>query len=44
MTAEASGRCQREALLQELQSWAGPLPASHLQHLGQVSEQWEGQE
>nr|XP_025847730.1 adenine DNA glycosylase isoform X2 [Vulpes vulpes] len=36
VTAEASGRCQREALLQELQSWAGPLPASHLQHLGQA--------
>uniref|UniRef100_A0A673U0D0 Adenine DNA glycosylase n=1 Tax=Suricata suricatta TaxID=37032 RepID=A0A673U0D0_SURSU len=36
VTAEPSGRCPREALLQELQSWAGPLPATHLQHLGQV--------
>ncbi|XP_060478321.2 adenine DNA glycosylase isoform X2 [Panthera onca] len=37
VTAEPSGQCQREALLRELQSWAGPLPATHLQHLGQVA-------
>ncbi|XP_047725843.1 adenine DNA glycosylase isoform X4 [Prionailurus viverrinus] len=36
VTVEPSGQCQREALLRELQSWAGPLPATHLQHLGQV--------
>ncbi|XP_039110723.1 adenine DNA glycosylase isoform X3 [Hyaena hyaena] len=36
VAAEPSGQCQREALLQELQSWAGPLPATHLQHVGQV--------
>uniref|UniRef100_A0A667GIN0 Adenine DNA glycosylase n=1 Tax=Lynx canadensis TaxID=61383 RepID=A0A667GIN0_LYNCA len=36
VTAEPSGQCQREALLRELQSWVGPLPATHLQHLGQV--------
>lgn len=43
MTVAPSGQCQRKALLQELRSWAGPLPASRLQHLGQVSEQWRGQ-
>ncbi|XP_053069262.1 adenine DNA glycosylase isoform X6 [Acinonyx jubatus] len=36
VTAEPSGQCQREALLRELQSWVGPLPATHLQHFGQV--------
>nr|XP_019604934.1 PREDICTED: adenine DNA glycosylase isoform X4 [Rhinolophus sinicus] len=36
VTAAPSGQCQRKALLQELRSWAGPLPASRLQHLGQV--------
>ncbi|XP_032969249.1 adenine DNA glycosylase isoform X7 [Rhinolophus ferrumequinum] len=36
VTVVPSGQCQRKALLQELQSWAGPLPASRLQHLGQV--------
>lgn len=36
VTVAPSGQCQRKALLQELRSWAGPLPASHLQHLGQV--------
>ncbi|XP_032217046.1 adenine DNA glycosylase [Mustela erminea] len=36
VTAEPSGPCEREALLGELQRWAGPLPATHLQHLGQV--------
>ncbi|XP_047579843.1 adenine DNA glycosylase isoform X3 [Lutra lutra] len=36
VTAEPSGPCEREALLRELQRWAGPLPATHLQHLGQV--------
>ena len=39
MTVEPSGRQQRKALLQELQSWVGPLPATRLRHLGQVSEQ-----
>ncbi|KAK2492163.1 hypothetical protein MC885_012499, partial [Smutsia gigantea] len=33
---EPSGQCQRKALLQELQSWAGPIPATCLRHLGQV--------
>ncbi|XP_049631453.1 adenine DNA glycosylase [Suncus etruscus] len=32
----AQGQCHRQALLQELQAWAGPLPEAHLQHLGQV--------
>ncbi|XP_025782008.1 adenine DNA glycosylase [Puma concolor] len=36
VTAEPSGQCQHEALLRELQSWVGPLPATHLQHFGQV--------
>ncbi|XP_044920371.1 adenine DNA glycosylase isoform X4 [Mustela putorius furo] len=36
VTAEPSGPCERQALLGELQRWAGPLPATHLQHLGQV--------
>ncbi|XP_066232238.1 adenine DNA glycosylase isoform X2 [Saccopteryx leptura] len=36
VTVEPSGQCQRQALLQELHSWAGPLPATRLQHLGQV--------
>ncbi|KAM8789462.1 adenine DNA glycosylase isoform 1-T1 [Rhynchonycteris naso] len=36
VTVEPSGQCQRKALLQELQSWAGPFPATRLQHLGQV--------
>ncbi|XP_023390788.1 adenine DNA glycosylase isoform X4 [Pteropus medius] len=36
VTVEPSGQHQRKALLQELQSWAGPLPATRLQHLGQV--------
>lgn len=44
MTVEPSGQHQRKALLQELQSWAGPLPATRLQHLGQVSKQWRSQE
>lgn len=33
-----SGRHQRKALLRELQNWAGPVPATHLHHLGQVNE------
>ncbi|ELW62170.1 A/G-specific adenine DNA glycosylase [Tupaia chinensis] len=33
---EPSGQHQHKALLQELQSWAGPLPASRLRHLGEV--------
>ncbi|KAM6217026.1 adenine DNA glycosylase [Rhynchocyon petersi] len=36
VTTEPSGQCQRKALLQELQSWAGPVPASRLQHIGKV--------
>lgn len=36
VNAEASGQHQRAALLQELQSWVGPLPDTRLQHLGQV--------
>uniref|UniRef100_A0A8C3WP78 Adenine DNA glycosylase n=1 Tax=Catagonus wagneri TaxID=51154 RepID=A0A8C3WP78_9CETA len=36
VTAEPAGQHQRKALLQELQSWVGPLPATRLQHLGQV--------
>lgn len=36
VTVEPSGQPQHKALLQELQSWAGPLPATRLQHLGQV--------
>ncbi|XP_054995367.1 adenine DNA glycosylase isoform X2 [Sorex araneus] len=38
VSAEPSGpqQHQRQALLQELQAWAGPLPATRLQHLGQV--------
>uniref|UniRef100_A0A8C7BL20 Adenine DNA glycosylase n=1 Tax=Neovison vison TaxID=452646 RepID=A0A8C7BL20_NEOVI len=36
VTAEPSGPCEREALLGELQRWAGPLPATHLRHVGQV--------
>nr|KAF6379479.1 mutY DNA glycosylase [Myotis myotis] len=36
VTVDPSGQHQRKALLQELQNWAGPLPATHLHHLGQV--------
>ncbi|XP_008697517.1 adenine DNA glycosylase isoform X5 [Ursus maritimus] len=36
VTTEPSGQRQRQALLQELQRWAGPLPATRLRHLGQV--------
>ncbi|KAM9244451.1 adenine DNA glycosylase isoform 2-T2 [Dugong dugon] len=36
VTMESSGQCQHEALLQELQSWVGPLPATRLKHLGEV--------
>ncbi|XP_054368880.2 adenine DNA glycosylase isoform X2 [Mirounga angustirostris] len=43
VTAEPSGPRQREALLRELQSWAGPLPAPRLRHLGQVCEPRAGQ-
>nr|XP_025711591.1 adenine DNA glycosylase isoform X3 [Callorhinus ursinus] len=43
VTAEPSGPQQREALLRELQSWAGPLPAPRLRHLGQVREPREVQ-
>ncbi|EPQ17084.1 A/G-specific adenine DNA glycosylase [Myotis brandtii] len=41
---DPSGRHQRKALLQELQNWAGPLPATHLHHLGQVFRVYEGQQ
>uniref|UniRef100_A0A8D2CN64 Adenine DNA glycosylase n=1 Tax=Sciurus vulgaris TaxID=55149 RepID=A0A8D2CN64_SCIVU len=37
VTVEPSGQHQCKALLQKLQSWAGPLPATHLQYLGEVS-------
>lgn len=43
VTAEPSGPCEREALLGELQRWAGPLPATHLRHVGQVRDPSEGQ-
>lgn len=43
MSVDPSGRHQHKALLQELQNWAGPLPATHLHHLGQVNEQRGGQ-
>ncbi|XP_060235744.1 adenine DNA glycosylase isoform X2 [Meriones unguiculatus] len=33
---EPSEQRQQKALLQELQSWSGPLPATQLQHLGEV--------
>nr|KAF6444548.1 mutY DNA glycosylase [Molossus molossus] len=36
VTVDPSGEHQRKALLQELQNWAGPLPATRLQHFGQV--------
>uniref|UniRef100_A0A8C9BL65 Adenine DNA glycosylase n=1 Tax=Phocoena sinus TaxID=42100 RepID=A0A8C9BL65_PHOSS len=36
VTAEPSGQHQRKALLRELQSWVGPVPATRLRHLGQV--------
>ncbi|XP_045401515.1 adenine DNA glycosylase isoform X2 [Lemur catta] len=36
VTLEPSEKHQYKALLQELQSWAGPLPAAHLRHLGEV--------
>ncbi|XP_020012046.1 adenine DNA glycosylase [Castor canadensis] len=37
VTLESSKQHQRKALLQELQSWVGPLPAAHLWHLGEVT-------
>nr|XP_011762280.1 adenine DNA glycosylase isoform X3 [Macaca nemestrina] len=43
VTWEPSEQLQRKALLQELQRWAGPLPATRLRHLGEVSEQQNGQ-
>ncbi|XP_008999373.3 adenine DNA glycosylase isoform X3 [Callithrix jacchus] len=36
VTWEPSEPLQRKALLQELQRWAGPLPDTHLRHLGEV--------
>ncbi|XP_062960335.1 adenine DNA glycosylase isoform X2 [Cynocephalus volans] len=36
VTSQPSEQHQREALLRELQSWAGPLPATRLRHLGEV--------
>ncbi|XP_048671439.1 adenine DNA glycosylase isoform X7 [Marmota marmota marmota] len=37
VTLEHSGQHQHKDLLQKLQSWTGPLPATHLQYLGEVS-------
>ncbi|XP_055474541.1 adenine DNA glycosylase isoform X1 [Psammomys obesus] len=39
---EPSEQRQQRALLQELQSWSGPLPATQLQHLGEVFRMYEG--
>ncbi|EHA99755.1 A/G-specific adenine DNA glycosylase [Heterocephalus glaber] len=36
VSLEPSGQHPSKALLQELQNWAGPLPATYLQHLGEV--------
>ncbi|XP_006839763.1 PREDICTED: A/G-specific adenine DNA glycosylase isoform X2 [Chrysochloris asiatica] len=36
VATELSGQGQRKALLQELQTWAGPLQTTRLQHLGEV--------
>ncbi|XP_005398763.2 PREDICTED: A/G-specific adenine DNA glycosylase isoform X2 [Chinchilla lanigera] len=36
VTVAPSGQHPSEALLQELRKWAGPLPATRLQHLGEV--------
>ncbi|XP_037355768.1 adenine DNA glycosylase isoform X5 [Talpa occidentalis] len=36
VTGEPSGQHLHKALLQKLQSWAGPLPATRLQYIGQV--------
>uniref|UniRef100_A0A8D1NGI6 Adenine DNA glycosylase n=2 Tax=Sus scrofa TaxID=9823 RepID=A0A8D1NGI6_PIG len=36
VAAEPSEQLQCTALLQELQNWVGPLPATRLQHLGEV--------
>ncbi|KAL0604539.1 Adenine DNA glycosylase [Plecturocebus cupreus] len=36
VTWEPSEQLQRKALLQELQRWAGRLPATYLRHLGEV--------
>lgn len=36
VTLEPSGQHPSKALLQELQNWAGPFPATQLQHLGEV--------
>ncbi|KAM5248607.1 adenine DNA glycosylase [Ctenodactylus gundi] len=36
VSVDSSGEQVSKALMQELQSWAGPLPATHLQHLGEV--------
>ncbi|KAL1776784.1 adenine DNA glycosylase isoform X1 [Sigmodon hispidus] len=36
VSLEPSEQHPHKALLQELQSWAGPLPATHPQHLGEV--------
>lgn len=38
VTVEPLEQHPSEALLQELQNWAGPLPTTCLQHLGEVSE------
>nr|XP_045006880.1 adenine DNA glycosylase isoform X3 [Jaculus jaculus]XP_045006881.1 adenine DNA glycosylase isoform X3 [Jaculus jaculus]XP_045006882.1 adenine DNA glycosylase isoform X3 [Jaculus jaculus]XP_045006884.1 adenine DNA glycosylase isoform X3 [Jaculus jaculus]XP_045006885.1 adenine DNA glycosylase isoform X3 [Jaculus jaculus] len=36
VASESSEQQQHKVLLQELQSWAGPVPASRLRHLGEV--------
>ncbi|XP_077005973.1 adenine DNA glycosylase isoform X2 [Tamandua tetradactyla] len=36
VTVELSGQCHQKALLQELQNWVGPLPATRLQYFGKV--------
>ncbi|XP_073864524.1 adenine DNA glycosylase isoform X25 [Macaca fascicularis] len=44
VTWEPSEQLQRKALLQELQRWAGPLPATRLRHLGEVFRVYQGQQ
>ncbi|KAL6093879.1 hypothetical protein STEG23_017439 [Scotinomys teguina] len=41
VTLEPSEQHQHKALLQELQSWSGPLPATRPQHLGEVFRMYE---
>ncbi|XP_012578171.1 PREDICTED: A/G-specific adenine DNA glycosylase isoform X2 [Condylura cristata] len=44
VTGELSGQLLHKALLQKLQSWAGPLPDTRLQHIGQVFRVYEGRQ